>query len=95
MGAWQHTGGRSYTAQCQFFGYTPFGAPDRTPDGTLLQGLGNDPARCGRYRIHQLQHRSGGRHRGQCARANLRNPNSDAAAIVDLGVGVVSERRRA
>ena len=37
MGAWQHAGGRNYTAQYQFFGYTPFGAPDGTPDGTLLK----------------------------------------------------------
>jgi hypothetical protein len=37
MGAWQHVGGRNYTAQYQFFGYTPFGAPDGTPDGTLLK----------------------------------------------------------
>ena len=37
MGAWRHAGGRNYTAQYQFFGYTPFGAPDGTPDGTLLR----------------------------------------------------------
>ena len=37
MGAWQHAGGRNYTAQYQFFNYTPFGAPDGTPDGTLLK----------------------------------------------------------
>ena len=37
MGAWRHTGGGNYTAQYQFFGYTPFGAPNGTPDGTLLR----------------------------------------------------------
>ena len=37
MGAWRHAGGRTYTAQYQFFNYTPFGAPDGTPDGTLLR----------------------------------------------------------
>ena len=37
MGAWQHAGGRNYTAQYHFFGYVPFGAPDGTPDGTLLR----------------------------------------------------------
>ena len=37
MGAWRHAGGRTYTAQDQFFNYTPFGAPDGTPDGTLLR----------------------------------------------------------
>ena len=37
MGAWQHAGGRNYTAQYHFFGYTPFGAPDGTPDGTMLR----------------------------------------------------------
>jgi len=37
MGAWRHVGGRTYTAQYQFFNYTPFGAPDGTPDGTLLK----------------------------------------------------------
>ena len=37
MGAWRHTDGRNYTAQYQFFGYTPFGAPNGTPDGTLLR----------------------------------------------------------
>ena len=37
MGAWRHAGGRKYTAQYQFFNYTPFGAPDGTPDGTLLR----------------------------------------------------------
>ena len=37
MGAWQHAGGRNYTSQYQFFGYTPFGAPDGTPDGTMLR----------------------------------------------------------
>ena len=37
MGAWRHVGGRMYTAQYQFFNYTPFGAPDGTPDGTLLR----------------------------------------------------------
>ena len=37
MGAWRHVGGRVYTAQYQFFNYTPFGAPDGTPDGTLLR----------------------------------------------------------
>ena len=37
MGAWRHTGGRNYTAQYQFFGYTPFLAPDGRPDGTLLR----------------------------------------------------------
>lgn len=37
MGAWRHAGGRKYTAQYQFFGYTPFGAPDGTPDGTMLR----------------------------------------------------------
>ena len=37
MGAWRHAGGRNYTAQYQFFNYTPFGAPDGTPDGTLLR----------------------------------------------------------
>jgi hypothetical protein len=37
MGAWRHVGGRTYTAQYQFFNYIPFGAPDGTPDGTLLR----------------------------------------------------------
>ena len=37
MGAWRHAGGRKYTAQYQFFNYTPFGAPDGRPDGTLLR----------------------------------------------------------
>jgi hypothetical protein len=37
MGAWRHVGGRTYTAEYQFFGYTPFGAPDGTPDGTMLK----------------------------------------------------------
>ena len=37
MGAWRHVGGRTYTAQYQFFSYTPFGAPDGTPDGTMLK----------------------------------------------------------
>ena len=37
MGAWRSAGGRDYTAQYQFFNYTPFGAPDGTPDGTLLK----------------------------------------------------------
>ena len=37
MGAWRHVGGRTYTSQYQFFGYTPFGAPDGTPDGTMLK----------------------------------------------------------
>jgi hypothetical protein len=37
MGAWRHAGGRNYIAQYQFFNYTPFGAPDGTPDGTLLR----------------------------------------------------------
>jgi hypothetical protein len=37
MGAWRHVGGRVYTAQYQFFNYTPFGAPNGTPDGTLLR----------------------------------------------------------
>lgn len=37
MGAWRHVGGRNYTAQYQFFSYTPFGAPDGTPDGTMLR----------------------------------------------------------
>jgi hypothetical protein len=37
MGAWRHAGGRKYMAQYQFFNYTPFGAPDGTPDGTLLR----------------------------------------------------------
>ena len=37
MGAWRHTGGGNYTAHDQFFGYTPFGAPNGTPDGTLLR----------------------------------------------------------
>jgi hypothetical protein len=37
MGAWRHAGGRNYTVQYQFFNYTPFGAPDGTPDGTLLR----------------------------------------------------------
>ena len=37
MGAWRHAGGRNYTAQYQFFNYTPMGAPDGTPDGTLLR----------------------------------------------------------
>ena len=37
LGAWQYAGGRRFTAQYQFFNYTPFGAPDGTPDGTLLR----------------------------------------------------------
>ena len=37
LGAWRHTGGDTYTAQYQFFNYTPFGAPDGSPDGTLLR----------------------------------------------------------
>jgi hypothetical protein len=37
MGAWRHVAGRRYTAQYQFFSYTPFGAPDGTPDGTMLR----------------------------------------------------------
>lgn len=37
MGAWRHVGGRTFVAQYQFFNYTPFGAPDGTPDGTLLK----------------------------------------------------------
>ena len=37
MGAWRHAGERKDTAQYQFFNYTPFGAPDGTPDGTLLR----------------------------------------------------------
>ena len=37
LGAWKYAGGRRYTAEYQFFGYTPFGAPDGTPDGTLLK----------------------------------------------------------
>lgn len=37
LGAWRHVGGRNYTAEYQFFNYTPFGAPDGTPDGTLLK----------------------------------------------------------
>ena len=37
LGAWRHVGGRTYTTQYQFFGYTPFGAPDGTPDGTMLK----------------------------------------------------------
>lgn len=37
LGAWQYAGGRRYTAEYQFFNYTPFGAPDGTPDGTLLK----------------------------------------------------------
>ena len=37
LGVWRHVGGRTYTAQYQFFGYTPFGAPDGTPDGTMLK----------------------------------------------------------
>jgi hypothetical protein len=37
MGAWQNVDGRKYTAEYQFFNWTPFGAPDGTPDGTLLK----------------------------------------------------------
>ena len=37
LGAWRYLGGRRYTAEYQFFNYTPFGAPDGTPDGTLLK----------------------------------------------------------
>ena len=39
MGAWQHVGGTTYTADYQFFNYAPapFGAPDGPPDGTLLK----------------------------------------------------------
>jgi hypothetical protein len=37
LGAWRHVGGRDYTAEYQFFNYTPFGAPDGIPDGTLLK----------------------------------------------------------
>jgi hypothetical protein len=39
MGAWRHVGGRTYSAQYQFFNYAPapFGAPDGPPDGTLLR----------------------------------------------------------
>jgi len=37
LGAWRYAGGRRYIAQYQFFNYTPFGAPDGTPDGTLLK----------------------------------------------------------
>ena len=37
LGAWQYAGGRRFTAEYQFFNYTPFGAPDGTPDGTLLK----------------------------------------------------------
>ena len=37
LGAWRYAGGRRYTAEYQFFNYTPFGAPDGTPDGTLLK----------------------------------------------------------
>ena len=37
LGAWKHAGGRRYTAEYQFFNYTPMGAPDGTPDGTLLK----------------------------------------------------------
>ena len=40
MGAWRHVGGRMYTAQYQFFNYTPFGAPDGTPTGRR-RGFGN------------------------------------------------------
>jgi hypothetical protein len=37
FGAWHYVGGRRYTAEYQFFNYTPAGAPDGTPDGTLLK----------------------------------------------------------
>jgi hypothetical protein len=37
LGAWRYAGGRRYTAEYQFFNYTPSGAPDGTPDGTLLK----------------------------------------------------------
>ena len=37
LGGWRHAGGRKFTAQYQFFNYSPFGAPDGTPDGTLLR----------------------------------------------------------
>ena len=37
LGAWRYVGDRKYTAEYQFFNYTPFGAPDGTPDGTLLE----------------------------------------------------------
>jgi hypothetical protein len=37
FGGWKYAGGRRYTAEYQFFNYTPMGAPDGTPDGTLLK----------------------------------------------------------
>lgn len=40
LGAWRHVGGRKYTVDYQFFNYTPFGAPDGTPDGTLSKVSG-------------------------------------------------------
>lgn len=37
LGARQYVGGRRYTAEYQFFNDVAFGAPDGTPDGTLLK----------------------------------------------------------
>ncbi len=37
MGAWRHQSGRKHTSEYQFFNYTPEGAPDGVPNGTLLR----------------------------------------------------------
>ena len=37
LGAWHHVSGRRFTAEYQFFNFTPAGAADGTPDGTLLK----------------------------------------------------------